>query len=76
MNSKDFRQLFLYEWKNKHNVAAAARNIDVTFGNGSVNERTIRRWYVKFETGDESLTNEDRGRPKTRQALEGETFSY
>ena len=43
MNSRDFRRLFLHEWKSKHNVAAAARNIDVTFGNGFVNERTIRR---------------------------------
>ena len=44
MNSKDFRVLFLYEWKSKHNATAAARNINAAFGNGSVNERTIRRW--------------------------------
>ena len=30
--------LFLYEWKSKHNAAAAARNINAAFGNGSVNE--------------------------------------
>ena len=39
--------LFLYLWKIKHNAAAAARNIKVEFGNSSVNERTVRRWYAK-----------------------------
>ena len=57
--------LFLYELKSKHNAAAAAQNINAVFGNSSVNELIIRRWYAKFETRDESLTNEDRGRPQT-----------
>ena len=65
MNSSDFIVLFLYEWKSNYNVAAASRNISATFVNGFLNERTIRRWYIKFETGDEGLINEDRGRPKT-----------
>ena len=50
--------LFLYEWKSKHNAAAAARNINAAFGNGSVNERATLHRYAKFETGDKSLTNE------------------
>ena len=65
MNSRDFRALFLYEWKSKHNAAAAVRNINAAFGNGSVNKCIIRRWYAKFETGDESVTNEDWSRPET-----------
>ena len=64
MNSSDFRMLFLYEWKSKYNVAAAAQTINVAFRNGSVNERTIRCWYAKFETGDENLTNNNRSRPE------------
>ena len=64
MNSRDFIVLFLCEWKSKH-AAATARNIRATFGNGSVNEHSIQRWYAKFETGDESLTNEDRDRRRT-----------
>ena len=63
MNFRDFRVLFLYEWKRQHNAA---------FGNGSVNERTIRHWYAKFETGDESLTNEYWGRPETKKFCEQE----
>ena len=61
MNFKDFRVLFLYKWKSKHNAAEAARNINAAFGNDSVNEHTIRCWYAKFETGDESLTNKAQG---------------
>ena len=41
MNSRDFRVLFLYEWKSKHNAA---------FVNGFVNECTIWRLLAKFET--------------------------
>ncbi|GFV84543.1 histone-lysine N-methyltransferase SETMAR [Trichonephila clavipes] len=58
------RVLFLYERKSDHNTAVDARNTNAAFGDNLVNELTIRRWYVKFESGDESLTNEDEGRPE------------
>ena len=64
MNSRDFKVLFLYECKSKHNSVSTDRNINGVFRNGSVNERTIRCWYAKFETGDENLTNNNRGRPE------------
>ena len=54
---------FFYERKSKHN--AAAQNINAAFWSGSVNERTNRRWYTKFETEDESFRNEYRDRPET-----------
>ena len=54
MNSGDFRMLFLYEWKSKHNDVAAPRNINATFRNDLVNGHTIRHWYAKSETGDEN----------------------
>ena len=56
---------FLYDWENKHNAAPAARNINDAFGNGFINEYSIRRWYTKFKTGNESLTNGDQGRLET-----------
>ena len=65
INSKDFSVLFLCEWKIKHNASPAARNDNAAFKKGSVNERTIRRCYAKFESGDESLKNIDQGRPET-----------
>ena len=45
MNSKDFRMLFLFEWKSKHNAAAAARKINAAFGNGSENK------HISFNVG-------------------------
>uniref|UniRef100_A0A5S6QRV5 HTH_48 domain-containing protein n=1 Tax=Trichuris muris TaxID=70415 RepID=A0A5S6QRV5_TRIMR len=36
------------------------------FGAHSVSERTVRRWYRKYEQGDESLESEPRGRPESR----------
>ncbi|GFX35168.1 hypothetical protein TNCV_2331081 [Trichonephila clavipes] len=65
MNFQVFRVLFLYKWKNNHNAATAARNIDAEFGDYLVNEHSIRYWYAKFESGDKSLTKEYRGRLET-----------
>ncbi|XP_066253422.1 histone-lysine N-methyltransferase SETMAR-like [Euwallacea similis] len=65
MYPRDFRVLYLNEWKSGHNAVEAARNINCAFGEGSANERTIRRWYAKFESGDKSLEIEDRGKPKS-----------
>ena len=62
---KIFRVLLLYDWKSKHNAVAAALNINAAFGKRSANECTIRHWNAKFETGDESLTSKDQGRPET-----------
>ncbi|GFW32379.1 hypothetical protein TNCV_675381 [Trichonephila clavipes] len=61
----DFIVLFLYKWKNNHKAAAAFRNINAAFGDSSVNERTIPCWYAKYESGEESLTNENRSRFET-----------
>lgn len=62
---KDLRILFLYEFKLGHSAAAARRNIISVFGEGSVSERTIRWWFGKFRSGDLSLKNEPRGRPRS-----------
>ncbi|XP_027982707.2 uncharacterized protein LOC114226711 [Eptesicus fuscus] len=65
MSLKDLRILFLYEFKLGHSAATASRNIISVFGEGSVNERTIRWWFEKFRSGDLSLKNEPRGRPRS-----------
>lgn len=62
---KDLRILFLYEFKLGHSAATASRNINSVFGKGSVSERTIRWWFEKFRSGDLSLKNEPRGRPRS-----------
>jgi histone-lysine N-methyltransferase SETMAR len=54
----------LYKFKLGSNSSAAARKICQAFGTDVVNERTVQRWYRKFQEGDESLKDAPRsGRP-------------
>ena len=64
MSLSDFRPIFLYEFKLNQSAAEIARKINQAFGNDSVNEHTVRRWFAKFRSGDFSLEDEPRsGRP-------------
>lgn len=65
MNSTDIRVIFLYEYKLGSNAAKVACNINQAFGENTVNDRKVQRWFEKFRSGDFSLQNESRGRPKT-----------
>ena len=68
MSLCDFRPTFLYEFKLNQSTAETARKINMAFGNDSVNERTVRRWFAKFRSGDFSLEDEPRsGRPTVIQ---------
>ena len=54
----------LYEFKKANSAAETARNIHSVYGEECVNERTRRRWFAKFRSGDFTLEDEDRtGRP-------------
>ncbi|KAG5312912.1 SETMR methyltransferase, partial [Acromyrmex insinuator] len=64
MNSTDIHVIFLYEYKLGNNAAKAARNINQAFGENTVNDRKVQRWFEKFRSDDFSLQNERR-RPKT-----------
>ncbi|XP_024080509.1 histone-lysine N-methyltransferase SETMAR-like [Cimex lectularius] len=68
MEIRDFRVIFLYQFKLGHSAAEAARSISKPFAEGSVNERTIRHWSAKFSKGNWNTTeleNVSRGRPPT-----------
>ena len=39
------------------NKEEAYRNLLKAFGEGTVSDRTCRRWYEKFETGDFNLSD-------------------
>lgn len=39
-------------------------NINAAFGENLVRERTIRRWFEEFHSGDINLESEPRGRSK------------
>lgn len=53
-----FESLILIE------IFNATRNINRAFEEKTFNERTVQRWFRKFYSGDFSLQNEPRGRPK------------
>ena len=54
----DFRQIFLCEFKFNQSAAKRAQTFNQVFGNDSINERTVRRWFAKFRSGDFSFEDE------------------
>ena len=47
----------LYEFQQGRNATEACRNLLKVFGEGVVSDRTCRRWFKKFETGDFNLSD-------------------
>lgn len=66
MEKCNFRQIFLYEFKLGTNATETANKINTAFGQGSVTDRTDRRWFEKFRNGDETLKEQEgRGRKES-----------
>lgn len=64
MSKKDFRNIFFYEFKLGRNATETARNINTVWGQGSIDDSTVRRWFTKFREGETSLEDQEgRGRP-------------
>ena len=57
MSLSDFRPIVLYEFKLNQSAAETARKINQAFGNASVNEHTVRRWFEKFSSEAEILAS-------------------
>ena len=71
----DFRPIFLNEFKLNRSTAETARKTNQAFGNDSVDERTVRRWFAKFRSEDFSLKDEPRsGRPTVIQEEDSRTL--
>ncbi|XP_045448204.1 histone-lysine N-methyltransferase SETMAR-like [Melitaea cinxia] len=66
MDTSKIRVIFEFEFRRGANAAEAARNINVAFGEGTANERTVRFWFKRFCDGNFDLKNEPRGRPPTQ----------
>ena len=68
MSLSYFWSIFLYKFKLNQSAAETVRKINQAFGNDSINEHTVRRWFAKFCSGDFSLEDEPRsGRPTVIQ---------
>lgn len=64
MSKRDFRQIYFYEYTLGRSAAQTARNINEVWGERSVNECTVQRWYKKFRRGEVDLEDQEgRGRP-------------
>uniref|UniRef100_A0A0K0FGH8 Histone-lysine N-methyltransferase SETMAR (inferred by orthology to a human protein) n=1 Tax=Strongyloides venezuelensis TaxID=75913 RepID=A0A0K0FGH8_STRVS len=57
------RIIFPYEFKRWTNASKTAQSINEAFGENLVSRATAKRWFKKLKEGDESLENEERGRP-------------
>ena len=64
MKNRKIRLIYLYEFKLGHKATEACTNINSAFGKGTVNVRTVQRWFDKFCSGNTSLKEKDgRGQP-------------
>ena len=61
MDKSKIRVASTYEFRRGTNASQTARNIDEVFGDNVANERTVRRWFERFRSGDFSLENQHRG---------------
>ena len=63
-NLQVIRACLLYEYKLGSNAADTTRRVNIAFGEDAIKERTVRKWFQKFRSGDEMLEDAPRcGRP-------------
>ncbi|CAK9798994.1 Histone-lysine N-methyltransferase SETMAR [Anthophora plagiata] len=63
-NKVHFRHLFVFYFRKGKNAAETVRKISAVFGEGSVAESTVRKWFARFKSGKFDLEDRERsGRP-------------
>ena len=63
-NHVHIRHIMLYHFEKGYKAAEAFRDLNELFGEGTIGERQVRRWFERFKSGDTSLEDEGgRGRP-------------
>ncbi|KAK6740388.1 hypothetical protein RB195_008695 [Necator americanus] len=61
MSHCNFRQIYFYEFKLGRAAAQTAQNIKEVWGQGSINECIVQRWFQKFRAGNTSPEDEPHG---------------
>ncbi|CAF1455918.1 unnamed protein product [Adineta ricciae] len=62
-NHVHIRHIMLYHFEKGHTAAEAWRDLNELFGQGTIGERQVRRWFESFKSGNTSLEDEEgRGR--------------
>ena len=54
MDNTKIRIIYYYEFKLGNNASRATLNINHAFGEGTVNIRTVQRYFKSFQSGNES----------------------
>ena len=63
-NHVHIRHIMLYRYEKGYKAAEAFRDLNELFGEGTIGERQVRRWFERFKSGNKSLEDEGgRGRP-------------
>ena len=57
-NHVHIRHIMLYHFETGHKAAEAFRDLNELFGEGTIGERQVRRWFERFKSGDTSLEDE------------------
>ncbi|GFU19158.1 mariner-7 protein [Nephila pilipes] len=66
MKIREIRVLMKYEFHRRATTRFAVANINSVFGIQVATNANVVLWLKKFRSGDFDLSNEPRGRPKTR----------
>ena len=61
-----FRHLMLFFYRKGKNATQAANKICVVYGEDAVAERTVRKWFARFKTGDFNLEDQERPSPQMK----------
>ena len=62
-NHVHVRHIMLYHFEKGWKATESARDINELFGEGTIGERMVQKWFKRFKDGDTSLKDEEgRGR--------------
>ena len=75
-NHIHIRHILLYHFEKGHKAAEAFRDLNELFGDGTINESTVRIWFRRFKSGNTSLEDETIFHWRMKQFKKLEQFLY